>query len=53
MKEAISNGKATATIVQQIFLFGNEHGKYGANSSRPEETRLFNTQQLQELKNLL
>jgi predicted KAP-like P-loop ATPase len=52
MKEAISNGKATATIVQQIFSFGNEHGKYGANSSRPEETRLFNTQQLQELEKL-
>jgi predicted KAP-like P-loop ATPase len=52
MKEAILKGKATATIVQQIFSFGNEHGKYGANRSRPEEERLLNTQQLQELEEL-
>ena len=52
MKEVISNGKATATIVQQLLSFGNEHGKYGSNSFRPEEERLFNTQQLQELEEL-
>jgi predicted KAP-like P-loop ATPase len=52
LKEVISNGKATATIVRQIVSLGNEHGKYGANSSRPERERVIDAQQLQELEEL-
>jgi predicted KAP-like P-loop ATPase len=52
LKEVISNGRAIATIVEQVLSFRPEHGRYGADRSKPEEERLINPQQLQELEEL-
>ncbi len=52
LSKAISNGKAIATIVLEVISLGQQHGKYGYNRPKPEDERLINTQQLQELEEL-
>lgn len=53
LKEAISKGRAVATIVGEVAVFGQEHGRYGEVGSHPAEERLVSAQQqLDELEKL-
>jgi len=52
LSKAISNGKAIATIVWEVIFLGQQHGKYEALRATPEDERLINIQQLQELEEL-
>jgi predicted KAP-like P-loop ATPase/DNA-binding transcriptional regulator YiaG len=52
LKEAISQGKAVTTIVHEVAVFGQQHGKYGAREPKPDEQRLLNEQHLRELEEL-
>lgn len=52
LKEAMSNGKAIATIEGQVTVLGQQHGMYGANQPRSEEEKFINVQHLNELKEI-
>lgn len=52
LKATITDGKAIATIVGEVATLSQQHGKYGADQSRPEEERLISGEHLQELEEL-
>nr|WP_199332130.1 P-loop NTPase fold protein [Anabaena lutea] len=52
LQETMQNGKAIFTIVWLIVVLRQQHSKPEATSSKPEEERLLNAQQLEELERL-
>ncbi len=51
LKEVMSNGRAIATIVREVVVLGEQHGKYEARPE-PEDERVVNVQHLRELEEL-
>jgi len=52
LKKVILNGHAIATIVNQVVSLGSQHGKYEDRRDKPEDQRVLNTQQLEEIEKL-
>ncbi|GAB1544220.1 KAP family P-loop domain protein [Scytonema sp. NUACC21] len=52
LRDAMLKGHAITTIVWQVISLGEQHGKYEAIRHKPEEERLVNVQQLEELEKL-
>ncbi|WP_353932482.1 KAP family P-loop domain protein [Okeanomitos corallinicola TIOX110] len=52
LQETMQNGEAIFTIVWQVVSLREQHGKSEATRSKPEEERLVNGQQLEELEQL-
>ncbi|MBD2419424.1 AAA family ATPase [Anabaena cylindrica FACHB-243] len=50
LQESMQKGQAIFTIVWQVISLGEQHSKYEATRSKPEEERLVNSQQLEELE---
>ena len=49
LREAAEEGRAVSTIVREVAVFGQQHGKLGA-PARPEEERIVNAEHLSELE---
>lgn len=52
LKDAMSKGRAVDTIVMEVEVLGQQHGKYGASADKLESDRLVNSEQLSELEGL-
>lgn len=52
LKKAMSKGKAISIIVKEVTIFGQQHGKYGAEQPRPEEERVVSAEHLEELEKI-
>ncbi len=52
LQRIVLNGHAIATIVQQVISLGSQHGKYESRRDKPEDQRILNTQQLEEIEKL-
>lgn len=52
LREAILNGSALSTIVHEVAMLGQQHGKYGAGVGRPSDERFVNSEHLEELESL-
>jgi predicted KAP-like P-loop ATPase len=52
LKESISDGRSISTIVHEITVEGQGHGKYGVDKPYPEEERTVNAEHLKELENV-
>jgi len=52
LREAIAKGNAIATIVREIAVLGQQHGKYGTNQREPEDETLIGKEHLRELEKL-
>lgn len=52
LRQAITNGSAVATIVDEVATFGQQHGKYGVQRGEPEAQWLVNAEHLDELEKI-
>lgn len=50
LREAMSTGRGIWTIVHEIAVLGQEHGKYRESAPPPEKERIVTAEHLQELK---
>jgi len=53
IKESILNGKSISTIVHEITVEGQRHGKYGVDKPYLEEDRAVNAEHLKELESIV
>jgi predicted KAP-like P-loop ATPase len=52
LKKAMLGGQAISTIVREVTVLGQQHGKYGEKRPDPEGERIVCTQHLKELEEL-
>lgn len=52
LREAITKGRALATIVHEVAVLGQEHGKYSERQPPPAKERIVSAQHLTELEQL-
>lgn len=50
LKQAITNGKAVATIVEEVMTLAQQHGKYSSGEPEPESEWIINSTHLSELE---
>jgi len=50
LRKAMSDGCAISTVVREIAVLGQEHGKYGQSAPPPEKERIVTAEHLQQLE---
>lgn len=53
LHNAMKKGQAVSTMAQTVSVFSSEHGRYGADSTEPENERLFTASQMDKLEGVL
>jgi predicted KAP-like P-loop ATPase len=52
LRDAIEKGEALGTIVREVAIVGQQHGKYGGRGDTPEEDRLLTPEHVEQLEQL-